>query len=194
MRTDPRSPARVAPYDISGVRARVLGLALTTMCLAACDAGPLAVRDGAGAAPQSAGVGKTPISGTTQFLSVGPAGRSVTTPSGRCHLWHVPVATVFEGDVAGVVTFDQQQHRPCDFSDLSASGPFGGEVTWGGRSGAIAGRWTTNCVADASQPVGLSCEGTMNARGAGGLAGVQFHFAWGPGWYPFTYTGTVFSR
>jgi hypothetical protein len=178
----------------SVTRAHLIGHALAGCLVAACDAGPLAVQPRAGANTQSAGVEKTPISGTTQFLSVGPPGRSVTTPSDRCHVWHVPVATAFDGDVAGVVTFDQQQHRPCDFSDLSASGPFGGEVTWNGRSGTIAGRWTTNCVADASQPVGLSCEGTMNARGSGGLAGVQFHFDWGPGWYPFTYTGTAFSR
>ena len=196
MRTDLPLPARPLTHDSVAPHspARLLGLALSLTLLAACDAGPVAVQDQAGNLARTAGVEKTPVSGTIQFLSVGPAGRSVTTPSDRCHLWNVPVATTFDGDVAGVVTFDQQQHRPCDFSDLSASGPFGGEVTWNGRSGTIAGRWTTNCVADASQPVGLSCEGTMNARGSGGLAGVQFHFDWGPGWYPFNYTGTAFAR
>jgi hypothetical protein len=31
-------------------------------------------------------------------------------------------------------------------------------------------------------------------RGSDGLDGVQFHFKWGPGWYPFSYTGTAFAQ
>ena len=34
----------------------------------------------------------------------------------------------------------------------------------------------------------------MNARGSDGLEGVQFHIKWGPGWYPFPYTGTVIAH
>jgi hypothetical protein len=34
-----------------------------------------------------------------------------------------------------------------------------------------------------------TCGGTFEARGSGGLEGVKFHFVWGPGWYPFDYTG-----
>jgi hypothetical protein len=72
--------------------------------------------------------------------------------------------------------------------------PFEGEVTWNGRTGTISGQFTTNCKPDASQPLGVSCDGTMNARGTGDLEGVQFHTKWGPGWYPFSYTGTAFWR
>jgi hypothetical protein len=73
-------------------------------------------------------------------------------------------------------------------------GPFEGEVTWNGRTGTISGQLTTNCKPDASQPLGVSGDGTMNARGTGDLEGVQFHTKWGPGWYPFSYTGTAFWR
>ena len=134
------------------------------------------------------------ISGTVQFAGAAPPGRSVLTPSEICHFWDSPVFTSFDGDVEGAVTFHEQTHGRCDFSHLTGSGPFDGQVQWNGRSGSIAGQWTTNCKADSSQPIGLSCDGTMNARGSGGLEGVQFHFKWGPGWYPFTYTGTAFSR
>jgi len=175
-------------------RAHALGLALAGALFAACDAGPLAVQADRGVVTRASGVEKAAISGTIQFLGVAPPGRSLVTSSGRCHNWDAPVTTTFTGDVAGVVTFFEQQHGPCDFSDLVASGPFEGQVTWNGRSGTIAGQWTTNCDADSSQPLGLSCDGTTNARGSGGLEGVQFHFKWGPGWYPFAYTGTAFSR
>jgi hypothetical protein len=39
--------------------------------------------------------------------------------------------------------------------------------------------------------IGLSCDGVMNARGSGDLEGVHFKFNWGPGWFPFAYSGTV---
>jgi hypothetical protein len=134
------------------------------------------------------------ISGTIQFAGVAPPGRVVETPSGICHFWDSPVFTLFQGDVAGPVTFHEQIHRTCDFSRLTASGPFEGEVQWNGRSGTMTGQWSTNCKADSSQPLGLSCDGTTNARGSGGLEGVHFRFEWGPGWYPFPYTGTAFSK
>jgi len=190
-----------APVDDASARprptawARVLGLTLAGALAAACDAGPLAVDDAPRAAAQGAGVEKAAISGTIQFLGIAaPPARTLVTPSGRCHIWGLPVVTTFTGDVAGVVTFYEQQHGPCDLSRVVASGPFQGTVTWNGRTGTITGQWTTNCKPDASQPLGLSCGGTTNARGSGGLEGVRFHYGWGPGWYPFTYTGTAFSR
>lgn len=141
----------------------------------------------------SAEAKKEPISGSIAFLGGPPPARFFATPSGRCNYWDWPGVTQFSGDVSGTVTFDEQVHAPCNLTDLVGSGPFSGQVTWNGRTGAISGQWTTNCNADASQPVGLSCDGTMNARGSGDLEGVQFHFKWGPGWYPFPYIGTAFS-
>lgn len=149
---------------------------------------------GGGITTASAGMVKMPIAGTLGYNSESNPGRMLLTPSGICHYWDYPVHDQLDGDVMGPVTFHEQAHMPCDFSRYVGSGPFEGEVTWNGRSGHISGQWQTNCQPDSSTPVGLSCDGTMNARGAGGLEGVQFHFKWGPGWYPFPYTGTVFSK
>lgn len=152
------------------------------------------VSTGSSAASVEAGVTKTEISGTLDFDHAGAPGRMVVTPSDMCHLWQFPVHDLLTGDVAGPITFLEQGHGPCDFSHLAGSGPFEGEVVWLGRSGRISGQWTTNCKTDAKHMVGLSCDGTMIARGSGGLEGVQFHFKWGPGNYPFPYTGTAFAR
>jgi hypothetical protein len=139
---------------------------------------------------------KTPISGMVAAAGSTPPGRVVITPSGRCHFWDLPVFTMFTGDVeGGPVTYNEQIHRRCDARDnMVASAPVEGEVTWNGRTGIVSGHFTTLCKPDASQPVGVSCDGTMNLRGSGGLEGVQFHMKWGPGWYPFPYTGTAFSK
>lgn len=96
--------------------------------------------------------------------------------------------------MVGPVTINEQIHQRCDGGRLVATGPFEAEVTWEGRTGAISGQFTTNCEPDPSQPVGVSCDGVMTARGSGGLDGVRFKFKWGPGWYPFPYTGTAFSK
>lgn len=133
------------------------------------------------------------ISGTISLLGGGALGDFRMTPSGNCFFLNQEVLDHFEGDVVGPVTFHENQRAPCDFSHLTGNGPFTAQVTWDGRTGTITGEWTTNCKADASQPIGLSCDGTMNARGSDGLDGVQLHFKWGPGWYPFPYTGTAFS-
>ena len=142
----------------------------------------------------TAGMTKEAIGGTIDLTAARPPGSVLITPSGRCHFRDWDGVNVFQGDVSGVVTFHEQVNAPCTFNDLVGSGPFDGTVTWHGRTGVIAGQWTTNCNADPSQPIGLSCDGVMNARGTGGLEGVQFHFAWGPGWFPFPYTGTAFSQ
>jgi hypothetical protein len=139
------------------------------------------------------GTKKEGISGSIAAVASLTPGRFFATPSGRCNFWDWPAVTQFSGDVSGSVTFVEQIHAPCSLTELVGSGPFSGEVTWNGRTGAISGQWTTNCNPDASQLVGLSCDGTMNARGSGGLEGVHFHFVWGPGWYPFPYVGTAFS-
>jgi hypothetical protein len=141
------------------------------------------------------GMTKVPIGGTIRFAGQEPPLRRVVTPAGVCHAWDLSVFTQLTGDVAGPVAFREQSHDPqCDLGHLVVSGPFEGEVIWNGRSGTISGMFTSNCTPDATQPLGTSCGGTMNARGAGGLEGVQFHFKWGPGWYPFVYTGTAFSK
>jgi hypothetical protein len=132
--------------------------------------------------------------GTLDYVSEDPPGRAVVTPSGMCHFWQYPVYDRFDGDISGPVTFFEQGHGPCDFSHIAGSGPFEAHVTWKGRSGTVNGQWTTNCKADPTSPAGVSCDGTMNGRGHGGLDGVQFHFKWGPGFYPFPYTATVFYK
>lgn len=168
-------------------------------CIVACsDPAGITTRAGRGltvptGSAFSANV-KTPISGTVSFVGGGALAGFRMTPSGNCFFLNAQVFDHFEGDVVGPVTFYENERAPCDFSHLTGSGPFSAQVTWMGRSGTITGQWTTNCTADASQPIGLSCDGTMNARGSDGLDGVQFHFKWGPGWYPFPYTGTAFSQ
>lgn len=175
-----------------------MALAVGAVCVVACSdpAGvPSAgVRSLRVPSTASTTVVKQPISGTISFVAGGPVAGFRMTPSGRCFFLNAQVIDHFEGDVVGPVTFYENQRAPCDFSHLTGSGPFVAQVTWNGRSGTISGQWTTNCKADASQPIGLSCDGTMNAPGSDGLDGVQFHFKWGPGWYPFPYTGTAFSQ
>jgi hypothetical protein len=174
---------------------RYLPLTLLPLLLVACtDQEPVAP-DMSPVFAAGAGMNKEPISGALKFVGSSEPGRSVITPSGICHFWDVPVFThYYDGSVEGPVTFYEQQHLPCDGGHIVALGPFEGEVTWNGRSGTISGQFTTNCKPDASQPLGVSCDGTMNARGSDGLEGVQFHMKWGPGWYPFPYTGTAFWR
>jgi hypothetical protein len=93
------------------------------------------------------------------------------------------------------VTFYENIHNKwCDYSHLVCSGPFEGVVTWKGRTGTISGQFTTNCKPDDTQPLGIACDGVTNAFGSGELEGVRFHFKWGPGWYPFTYSGTAFYK
>jgi hypothetical protein len=137
---------------------------------------------------------KQSIGGTISSIGGGPIAGFRMTPSGNCFFYNAQVINHFEGDLVGPVTFYENERAPCDFSHLTGSGPFVAQVTWNGQAGTISGQWTTNCKADATQPIGLSCDGTMNARGSDGLDGVQFHFKWGPGWYPFSYTGTAFAQ
>lgn len=171
-----------------------LGVGITAVVACGDPAGiPTGVRTLNVPSTVSATAVKQPISGTVSLVGGGSLGGFRMTPSGRCFFLNAEVIDHFEGDVVGPVTFDENERAPCDFSHLTGSGPFVAQVTWNGMSGTISGQWTTNCKADASQPIGLSCDGTMNARGSGGLDGVQFHFKWGPGWYPFPYTGTAFS-
>jgi hypothetical protein len=182
-------------------QAKLLTLIAATAIAAGCDGGPLGVTGpgasgaiGPSLAAGSQGMTRSPISGTIANVSIGNPGRLVVTPSGRCHFFDVPVGNFFDGDVVGAVTFHELENAACDLSDVVGAGPFEGTVTWKGRTGTISGEWTTNCTTDPSQPIGLSCGGTMTARGSGGLEGVQFHFDWGPGWYPFPYTGTAFAQ
>lgn len=142
-------------------------------------------------ATNAAGVQKEAISGMIQLVGIAPPERMLITPSDMCHTWDLPELGYFEGDVQGPVTFHVAVHGPCDFSHIAGSGPLDAAVTFRGRSGNIAGQWTTNCMIGGS---GISCDGTMIARGTGDLEGVQFHFTWGPGWWPFPYTGTAFSQ
>ncbi|NIS65230.1 MAG: hypothetical protein GTO05_08745 [Gemmatimonadales bacterium] len=173
---------------------RYAPLALLPLLLVACADQEPTAPDVSPVFSAGAGMNKELISGTSDLVGAGMAERAFTTPSGMCHLWDAPVFTHSSGSIEGPVTFNEQQHLRCDFSHLVASGPFEGEVTWNGRSGTISGQWATNCKPDASQPLGISCDGTYIARGTGGLDGVRFHVKWGPGWFPFSYTGTAFWR
>ena len=177
---------------------RYLPFTLLPLLLVACtDQQPVAP-DMSPVFAAGAGMNKEPISGTTQSVDEPGPGSVVITPSGQCHFFDMPGLSFFDGDVVGFVTFRRRVfNQPCEGPEgngaFTGSGPFDGEVTWKGRTGMIAGQWTTNCKRDPSQPTGISCDGTMTARGSGDLEGVQFHFYWGPGWWPFPYTGTAFS-
>jgi hypothetical protein len=181
-------------------RAELLTLIAAGAIGAGCSSEPLGVADRSpgemvAAAPSLAsanGTMKIPISGTISQLALGAPDRQIVTPGGRCRFVGWNNYSMFQGDLTGPVTFHEQVNAPCDVSDIVASGPFDAQVTWNGRSGTIRGQWTTNCTTDPSQPVGLACAGTMNARGSGGLDGVDFHFDWGTGWFPFDFTGTAF--
>jgi hypothetical protein len=140
-----------------------------------------------------AGTQKTPISGTLQIVGVDPPTRTLVTPSDMCRLWNVAEHTVYSGDVQGSVTYIANTKGDCSLTHLVVAGTFGGHVTFQGRSGEMAGHWETNCKFDPALGT-LSCDGESNARGSGGLEGVQFHIKWGPGWWPFSYSGTAFSQ
>jgi|SRR5689334_1625072 len=182
------------------MRSPFLSIALLATLIAACERGSGAINGPASASAQkharpfassSVAASKTQIIGTiTNSVPGVPAGVLVT-PGGRCHYSGWPNATQFTGDVSGAVTFDENVNAPCNLTDLVANGPISGTVTYNGRTGGISGEWTTNCNPDASQPFGLSCDGVMNARGSGELEGVHFKFNWGPGWFPFSYSGTA---
>lgn len=208
------------PLHSMGTLERVLGLAVPIF-LVGCDAAPLAppqLRTAGMASVQASGwesepagprnpktarptvpntassvVVKETIAGTISFDGVGSVAGFRVTPGGQCFFQGVETNSQLAGDLAGPITFYENERAPCDLSHLTGNGPFVAHVTWNGASGTISGEWTTNCKPDASQPIGLSCDGTMNARGSEGLDGVQFHFKWGPGWYPFAYSGTAFS-
>ena len=157
---------------------------------------PVAVAQDQGTVTASADVNKAAIKGTLDFdiadpRNLLPPGRQMTNPDGKFHYWDGDVYDLLTGDVAGSVVFHEKGVVKPD-RNYTGSGPFDGQVTWNHRSGTISGQWTTNCLPD---PITVwSCDGTMNARGAGGLEGVQFHFKWGPGFYPFPYSGTAFYK
>jgi hypothetical protein len=177
-----------------GTLERVIGFAVPIF-LVGCEAAPLAppqLKTAAMASVQASV--KETIGGTISFDGVGSVAGFRVTPGGQCFFLGVETNSQLAGDVAGPITFYENERAPCDLSHLTGNGPFVAHVTWNGASGTISGEWTTNCKPDASQPIGLSCDGTMNARGSEGLDGVQFHFKWGPGWYPFAYSGTAFSH
>jgi len=141
-----------------------------------------------------AGTEKTPISGTIQILGIDPPTRTLVTPSDMCRNWNIAEHTVYYGDVQGSVTYIANTKGDCSLTHLVVSGTFGGQVTFQGRSGEMAGHWETNCKVDPALDT-LSCDGESNARGSGGLEGVQFHIKWeGPAGGPFSYSGTAFSQ
>jgi len=146
-----------------------------------------------GIANAGSGTQKTAISGTIALNVVDPPTRFRQTPSEVCHLLGVLEHTTYSGDIAGEVTYVANAKLDCATTHLRSSGSFGGHVTYQGRTGDIVGHWETNCKFDEALGT-LSCDGISNARGSGGLEGVQFHIAWGPGWWPFKYTGTAFVQ
>jgi hypothetical protein len=184
---------------IAAVAAGLVALACGGSTPTAVDQpAPVAITQEGGTVTASAGVVKAAISGTLDMLwdhpgNQLPPGRVLINPDGKFHYWDGDVYDIFAGDVAGPVVFHEKGVVTPDRHYIG-SGPFDAEVTWNGRYGTISGQWTTNCEPDPSRIYGWSCGGTMNARGAGGLEGVQFHFNWGPGFYPFPYTGTVFYK
>lgn len=125
-----------------------------------------------------------PISGELAFAGQG-ALTIRGTPGGILHL-EAPVTTRFSGDVVGDVVFTERGVVLKDPDGKVAwHAPFVGEVKWASRTGTISGQWHTVC----STVPQVTCGGTFEAKGAGGLEGVKFHFVWGPGFYPLDWTG-----
>lgn len=149
---------------------------------------PVAVTQDDGTVTASAG-GKIPISGSFDYAGGGSPSREFTSPGGIIHFFEAPVYTSWTGDLTGDIAFIESANVLKDPNyKVAYRGPFEGQVTWNQRSGSVSGMWHTVCqVADT--PAGYTCGGTFEAHGSGGLQGVQFHILWGPGLYPFTYTG-----
>lgn len=180
--------------------ALALGLAL-----AACDQAPPAAPETLSPAPvpfaAARGVTKAHIEG---WIAVGPTegpAGMVPTPSGQCHFSEYPSENAFTGDLQGTVTFDRDVFNvPCSFDaeegPLNFSGPLHGTVTYDGRTGEIRGQGWGHCGYDPSTLIHYSCGGVTNAFGVRGgeLEGVRFHYRWGPGWFPFPYSGTASSH
>jgi hypothetical protein len=136
---------------------------------------------------QAGGATQEPISGTLEYVSETP-GTERITPGGIWHEQGSTAVTEYTGDIAGTVTFFYKRvHLALDGSHLVSKGPFEGEVTWNGRTGVMAGMFTTECKADV--PFEFSCDGIMIGHGSGDLDGVKFHINWGPGFWPFDYEG-----
>jgi hypothetical protein len=135
------------------------------------------------------GATQEPISGTISPPTGGSDGDVWTTPGGIQHEQGSTAVTEFTGDIEGTVTFFYKRvHLALDGSHLVSKGPFEGEVTWDGRTGVMAGMFTTECKAE-TVPFDFSCDGTMVGHGSGDLDGVKFHMNWGPGIFPFPYEG-----
>ena len=183
----------------TGMRAPAwLGSAAGLVAMIACADTPVAAPVPGGAparsveVAQSLGMQKTAISGTLALVELTAPAPPVVTPSDFCHWFGVREFTAFSGDITGSVIFDGDAKFPCDNTHLRSSGPVEGQVAFQGMSGGVVGHWETNCMMDQSLG-GLSCDGTLNLRGTDGLDGVQVHLKWGPGWFPFSYTGTAFT-
>jgi len=180
---------------------RYLHLTLLPLLVVACtDQDPVAP-DTAPLFSSVAGMKKVPISGFAVSVDEPPDLKPpLITPSGMCHFYASPGIAQYSGDFEGTVTFHRRvvnvacSYNPDDIGAFTGNGPADGTVTYQGRTGTIQGMWTTNCKPDAGSVVGWSCDGTMNFRGSGDLEGVQFHINWGPGWWPFPYTGTAFYK
>lgn len=145
--------------------------------------------------PSSQGMTVAPISGTIGIAGGEPPARVVLTPSGVFHRFDWPTLFQFAGDVTGLLTF-HEQHHDMGFNDtmLIISGPFDGEVTWNGLTGPLEGRFKIECRADDTPPFPTCVTKVMSGTGAGDLEGVLFRFDVEPGWIPFAYSGSVFSR
>ena len=136
---------------------------------------------------------RLPVPPPTTIVGVDPPTRTLVTPSDRCHIWNVAEYTVYSGDLQGSVTYISNPKGNCALTQFTVAGTFGGQVTFQGRSGEMAGIWETNCKFDPALGT-TSCDGVSNARGSGGLEGVQFHIKWGPGFSSFPYNGMAFSQ
>ncbi len=187
---------RVFPSSSFALGASLL-LAATMACRSNAPTAPTGADAGRGVSvgilQGSNGIQQTAISGTIELLAMDPTARVIMTPSGMCQMFGTEEHMYIDGDMKGPITFHAKDHTTCDFTHLTGDGPFDAEVTFEGRTGTMSGQWTTNCKFDPAI-ANLSCDGTMNGRGSGGLEGMQFHIKWGPGYSPWSFTGTMFSK
>jgi hypothetical protein len=143
----------------------------------------------------NSGMTRTTISGTLDIVGGPPPGRVLTTPGGTCHFFQQQLFVNLTGDVEGPVTILEDGHDiKCDATVFIVSGSFSGQVTWNGLTGDISGPIMLSCSREGGPPPPTCVTRVMNATGSGGLDGVLFHFDLQPGWFPFDYAGTVFSK
>jgi hypothetical protein len=161
----------------------------TILAVVAILAAVLAVPAIAQAAPAE----RTPISGTSGFLSLTP-GEVRVTPSGVIQESGGVAEMWFAGDLQGEATVVYMHSlTSADGTRLVSQASAEGTMTWDGRTGTVTGIYHAACEFDGT---GYYCSGSNVLHGSGDLEGVSFHSSWGGlfPFEPFIYEGFALDR